>query len=106
MDQPFIRMTLNSSPFPEELGFLPMWAMNPTFRDLSLRDALEQQYGLPLYEISGGTLDKDGTYRYPGDPPLAPLIRIDRGDEVFYQYPHAIVVIVDAQGGIFATRMD
>jgi hypothetical protein len=95
-----------NTPHPEELGMLPIWAINRDYIDLPLKDALEIQYGFPLCEISGGTLTPDGAYRYPGEPPLEPLIRIDRGKERFYQYPHAIVALIDSTGKHFITRMD
>ena len=101
-----IQFTLNTNDAPEILGMLPIWALNHEFFHLPLKDALAEQYGMPLYEISGGTLDANGVYRYPGDKPLKPLIRIDRGDETFYQYDYAIVAILSPGSDAYITRMD
>lgn len=91
----------------EVLGIPPHWALNPEFFHLPLKEALEIQYGFgSLIEIEGGSVTADGTYLYPGDPPLKPLIEIGRGDETYYQYDYAIIAIVQKSGETFVTRMD
>jgi hypothetical protein len=92
----------------EACGLLPIFAMDPEYIHLPLREAMEIQYGFgPLMEMKGGTVT--GTYAYlsPGDPPLYPYVIITRGNEVFVEYPYGIVALIDQQtGDTFVTRMD
>ena len=89
------------------LGLPPHWALNPFFFHMPLKEALEIQYGFgSLIEMNGGTVTDEGTYLYPDDPPLEPLIKIERGDETYYQYDYAIIAIVQKSGETFVTRMD
>jgi len=92
----------------EVLGFPPHWALNQEFFHMPLKEALETQYGFGrLIEIEGGSVDLvNGHYLYPGDDRLKPLIKIERGDETYYQYDYAIIAIVQKSGETFVTRMD
>ena len=87
------------------LGFIPSWAANPEFINQPLKEALDTQYGFGLYEITGGTIE-DGIFKYPGDPDLYPLFKLYRGNEILYQYEHAIVAIIQEDSSAFVTRMD
>lgn len=98
---------IGNSELIESLGPLPLWVLNPEFFPLSLREALETQYGFgSLIPIEGGTVTSDFTFIYPGDPPLLPLIVIQRGDETFIQYQYAIVALLEKSGSVFVSRMD
>lgn len=88
------------------LGTLPYWAINPKYLDKPLKEALDNQYGFGLYESTGQTITEDGIYKYPKDPDSYPLIKIERKDETFYQYLHAIISIVQKDGSNFSSRMD
>jgi len=90
----------------DTLGALPHWAINPDYLDVPLKEALDKQYNFGLYESSGQTITKEGIYQYPEDPDLYPLIKIQRKDEIFYQYRYAIIAIVQKDGSWFASRMD
>lgn len=103
---PQIEVVLYGNTQPEELGLLPYWVLNDAYFHLPLREAMEDQYQFPLYEIDGGEVDADGTFYYPDDPPLHPLIRIERLGEVFLQYHYGMVAFIDKDGQSFVTRMD
>lgn len=91
----------------EALGVLPFWVCHPSYWDHPLQEALELQYQFgPLINLERATVTPEGIHHYPGDPDQYPLISIKRGDETFYQYEHAIVAIINAQGTSFVTRMD
>jgi hypothetical protein len=91
----------------EWLGFLPGWVINPAHQAEPLAEALKNQYGFgPLTEMKGGYVDEAGVYHYPDDEDLYPLVAIERGWEMFYQYPYAIVAIRAGTGETFVTRMD
>jgi len=86
-------------------GFIPEWLINEPVAE-PIMDMLNRvyPYGIPM--MSGGTIEKDGVHKYPNDPDLYPLIKVERGDDVIYQYEHAIVAIVFESGAYYITRMD
>ncbi len=88
------------------LGFIPGWALNSEFEDKPLKEALDVQYGFGLYEMTGSTIEEDGTWKYPEDPDLFPILELKRGNETLYQYEHGLVAIVQEDGSSFCTRMD
>lgn len=90
----------------QTLGALPYWVINEQYMEIPLKEALDKQYGFGLYKSTGQTIEKDGTYKFPGDPNLYPLIKIERKDEIFYQYLYGMVVFVNKDGTTFVTRMD
>lgn len=84
-------------------GLIPGWIRDdPT---LSFQEQVIGSYGLPAPEMTGGVLDADGCYRYPDDPPLHPIVKWQRGEEVMYMYDLAIVSFVK-DGVTFVTRVD
>lgn len=88
------------------LGFLPEWVINSEYFDKPLVKALDEQYGYGLYESSSGSVTEDGIFQYPNDPDMYPLIKIQRGDETFYQYLYGMVSIVQKDGSSYITRLD
>jgi hypothetical protein len=72
------------------------------FNTDSFRVQMESRYGFPLCEISGGEVKPDGTYIYPEDPILYPIMEIRRGEEICWIYEYAIVAFNNG----FVTRMD
>ena len=90
----------------DSLGLIPQIMFNPKHRDLNMWDALDAgyQHGGGLF-VGDGTIDKDLSYNFPGDPPLKPLAKYTRGSEVAYQYQYG-VMIVEKNGELTATRMD
>lgn len=90
----------------QSLGILPHYVMNEDYFHKDLKAALKEQYKFGMFELTGGKIDDKGIFEYPGDPELFPLIKIVRGDEIYYQYEHAIVAIVQKDGSTFITRLD
>lgn len=89
----------------EACGFLPGWVVADKFLHLPLQEALDKQYCCGLFPMEG-EITKEGIFTYPGDPDLHPFLKINRGDEIFYQYRNAIVGIVNEKGEVYITRMD
>lgn len=84
------------------------WALNPNFKHSSFKDAVLQQY---LYKADfpmGGTIDHNGIYKYPEDPPLHPLLMISRDNDIMYFYEYDIIALKDAKqaSGYYITRVD
>lgn len=96
---------LDDSMIMEMCGLIPLWASNPEYATVSLREALDMQYGFGLFAMKGGAVTDDGVFKYPDDPDLYPLLRIKRFGEVLYQYEFSIVAIVHNEGTL-VTRMD
>ena len=84
------------------LGIIPHWITN---EERSFQEQVTESYGFPVYEMTGGTVDKDGNYVYPEDPVLAPLCKWERDGEVAYMYESAIMAFVK-DGNTFITRVD
>lgn len=93
----------------EACGLIPGWIMDWTLNhseDLPLKDYLDQTYGFGLYAMGEKTtIDPDGTYHYPEDPDLHPLISFTTPLGTLYMYQYAIVAI-PTEDGLFVTRMD
>ncbi len=91
----------------ESLGLLPSFAANEQFKDIPLKEALHAAYGFGLFEMHGGIVSEEGIYKYPEDPELIPLAKIERDDEYFYQYKYGIVAIKSRDSDkYFVTRLD
>lgn len=71
----------------------------------TLQEQVNKNYQFGMYEMKGGTVTPEGIYEYPEDPPLYPLVKWERGDEVAYMYPHAIMSFIH-KGVTFVTRVD
>lgn len=68
--------------------------------------AMNDVYGFPVSPMPGGEVDQYGTYRFPEDPPLEPLMKLEApGGVTLYIYQYAIVALVDPEETI-VTRMD
>ena len=103
--------TASQKQLSEACGLLPYWVaewetlVRPT-SDETLKSWLDKRYRFGMYELEKSVIEDDGTYKYPGDPDMAPFLSIDLGEYgVFYQYPHAIAA-VPTPDGYFVTRMD
>jgi len=91
----------------EACGFIPEWVMyDKDHDDLNMKDMLETHYPYGMFEIDNSIIDSDGTYHYPEDPDMYPLIKMERGEETLYQYKYGLVAIVQKDGSLFVTRMD
>jgi len=90
----------------EACGIIPYWIVNGD-HDKKIMDIFREKYSFGIHEMTGATILNNGTYLYPEDPPLYPLIRLHRGGEVMFQYDHAIVAVTRPDTGeTFITRMD
>lgn len=67
----------------------------------------EYQFGgwQPL-RSKGMIVDKDGNFKYPGDPVQKPLFKIEYNDEVIYGYESEMWAIVQKDGSFEISRMD
>jgi len=84
-------------------GLVPYWVTDKRLMHLPLKDAIDLSYGFGLYEMDS-TVDENHVMKYPGDPDLHPYMKIERGDEIYLQYPYAIIAIVG--DSTFVTRVD
>lgn len=82
------------------------WFVTTHGRDLNTLQVFEKNYPFGIHEIRGGSVDDDGTLRYPEDPAMIPLIRIDRYEETTWLYQSEIAAVVKADGTTFVTRLD
>ena len=86
-------------------GYLLGWACNYAtlvVQAASLKEAMDAQYGFGLHEMTGGKITEGGIYKYPEDPDMYPLVKVQTGEEYMYIYQHAIIAFNDG----FVTRMD
>ena len=91
----------------EACGILPLWLVNAP-DDEKMLDTFKREYQFPFSESTGGKLDTDGTYLYPEDPPLYPLLMVYKPStkETYYQYSYAWVAIEQEDGSTYFTRLD
>ena len=84
------------------------WALNPSYVKSPFKTAVLDQYLYGANFCMGGIIDHNGVYRYPGDPPLNPLLKITRNDDILYFYEADIIAMKDAnqEGGYYITRVD
>jgi len=71
----------------------------------SLKEYLKGCYGMPMLAMTGGSIAENGTYSYPEDPDLQPLVKVEMESCTYYQYHYGIVAIVTSEG-TFVCRMD
>jgi hypothetical protein len=72
--------------------------------------AMEKCYGFgkmyDMLEKGEGTVEADGTYTYPEDPDLKPLMTFELGNDIeILLYQHAFVVVRDKETTLMV-RMD
>ena len=90
----------------EGLGILPLWLAQGKQLGEDAKTALTRRYQFYTgCDIEGGRIDAEGVYRYPGDPPLYPVMKVSDEKETVYFYPYAIVAVVNEEG-TWITRMD
>lgn len=89
-------------------GVLPHWVAEWCFIEgekPSLKFWLDSRYKFGLYHMDKAEISVNGTYTYPEDEPLFPMIAINTGEGMFFQYQYAIVAIPTPDGH-YVTRMD
>lgn len=92
----------------EALGILPVWACDKRPEE-GFEDCFKRCYDFWMGDIGGETeIAEDGTYSYPDDPDMYPVLRLWDGEEEVLFYPHALVAIrtIGSEYPAFVTRMD
>ena len=99
--------TMDEATIDEYCAILPYW-VNNTPDGVDLVESLTTQYGFgTMLAMKGGIVSSTGTYSYPKDPDLYPLLRIDRVHETVFIYHYGIVSILYKDGRpSYTTRMD
>ena len=111
----YSKLTLTNEQLPRVsglLGPLPAW-IEQTPETHNIKESLQAYYGLPLFSMSGGTLEAtpdnphtNGTYSYPGDPTLNAIYTAFRENETVHVFEYGIVGIIYANGDTDVFRMD
>jgi hypothetical protein len=88
----------------EATGFLPAFALG---KEDTIAENLAENYAFfNDWSVGESNVSENGTFYYPGDPPLAPIMLIAQGTEKIYIYEHAIVARVEDGNYVGHTRMD
>ena len=93
----------------EALGLLPYWIgeHNLLGNTNNLVQFMTEKYGFgELFEFKGGEILEDGTYRYPKDPDLPWVGRMNTKFGYVYFYEYAMIALPQGDGTYFITRMD
>lgn len=92
----------------EILGLIPQFLQDGDPFEHGFKTALGGQYGMPLHEMEGGTVDDNGNYLYPSHTTLHPLASYETVEQICYQYHDGIIAILskDDSKPNFVTRMD
>lgn len=90
----------------ELLGYLPMM-----FTDLNPAPVAKQidnnyGHGGGWRSFPGFKKSANHSLRYPGDPPMRPIARVQCRDELVLIYPHAWVVVIQPDGSWDVARID
>lgn len=90
----------------EHLGLVPYWFDSEDKR--TVRELIETyyQHGGGFRNIDGCTMAENQTIKYPGDPRMKPLAKMQHGDELVLMYDYAILAIVQPDGTFQVTRVD
>lgn len=86
------------------LGYIPVFVSDGDPR--SVREQFEANYQSGWHPMGGFELLAGDALQYPGDPPMPPLFRAELRDEEIIVYPHAWVMIRQADGAFEIARMD
>ena len=95
----------------EALGILPIWVREwATLGKMAGYDIIQYMtaaYGFgDLFEFKGGEILEDGTYRYPEDPDLPWIGKMDTPNGTAYFYESAMLALPMPDGKHYITRMD
>ena len=95
----------------EALGILPIWVREwATLGKMAGYDIIQymtEAYGFgDLFEFKGGEILEDGTYRYPEDPDLPWVGKMDTPNGTAYFYESAMLALPMPDGKHYITRMD
>lgn len=88
-------------------GFIPQWLVAEELIEYDALTALDKAYQWgPLTHLEKSVVNEDGSYSYPGDPDMYPLIIIKRGKDTVIQYQYGMVAIKVDDKPFVVTRMD
>ena len=93
----------------EALGILPIWVKEWVMfgEHMDIVKYMTEAYGFgDLFEFKGGEILEDGTYRYPEDPDLPWVGRMNTKFGYVYFYEYAMIALPQGDGTYFITRMD
>ena len=101
---------LNKFPFTEPEVLMEAVGLIPTFINPLAEDVMEEaliNYGMSICPMTGGVVNKEGVYQYPGDPDLYPITRCKVGGKTIYIYSYGIIAFVaDNSGETVVHRFD
>jgi len=77
----------------EACGYIPIWIFDSP--DDPFLTTLNREYAFAggWQSFEGPALDSRSRWIYPGDPPLDPLIRIEREGETLLQFQYGLVAL-------------
>ena len=92
-------------------GLLIHWAVEPAREGLNSMELIRALYQLGGGPLKGFKMAGDGTLTFGAggedpDPPLAPLVQVDRPDGEIFIYEHAWVAFRKPTGEFEVERMD
>ena len=111
-----MKLTINTKAFPDVnpglledmLGVLPYWVGEYIIygTDMDIVRFMTKRYGFgELWQFKGEVLE-DGTYRYPEDPDLPYVAKMNTPNGYVYFYQYAMLALPLPNGEYFVTRMD
>ena len=89
----------------EACGIIPQFVFG-THDTMAKNMEENYEYFLGDWKQGDATIDEEGRFCFPGDPPLVPLMSIVCNDEVVFIYSHAIVAVIKEGEPMKWTRMD
>jgi len=87
--------------------FILFQATQAEMLGMGLREVINEHYGYPTYQFKGGELLDNGIYKYPEDPDLYPLCRVETDAETIFMYDYEMVAIRNkTTDEYYVTRVD
>ena len=93
----------------EALGILPIWVKEWVIfgKGMDIIKYMTDAYGFgDLFEFKGGEILEDGNYRYPEDPDMPYVGKMDTPNGTAYYYESAMLALPMPDGKHYITRMD
>lgn len=89
-------------------GFIPMWLDTSDMRKaaVQLNEHYQHGGGWQPFGKNEWRLERENCLKYPGDPLMAPIGRIQFRDEEIFIYRYGMVMIKQADGSFEVARMD
>jgi hypothetical protein len=90
----------------EHLGLLPTMLDDNDPHSAKEQFHKNYQHGGGWHPMQGFKLYKDDTLKYPEDPPLRPIAKLQFRDELIILYEHSWVAIIQPNRSYEVCRMD